>query len=130
MSATKNPVHPLEALLDQKIEEAGLDLTDVQVNDVIAALCDVLARQARLTVELLERARRVKRGKLSINELDKWVEEQDGTGGPTEHFKRLLWKADVDLEDEAVVAAMAIARDVLIYADTFIDSVFETLGQQ
>jgi hypothetical protein len=130
MSATKHPVHPLEALLDQKIEEAGLDLTDVQVHDVISALCDVLARQARIAVELLEGARRVKRGKSSINQLEAWVEEQDGTGGPAEHFKRLLWKADVDLEDEAAVAAIAVAKDVLIYADNFIDSVFETLGQQ
>jgi hypothetical protein len=130
MSASKRSVDPVEAMLDQKIEEAGLDLTDVQVNDVISALCDVLARQAKMMVELFERARRVKRGKSSISQLEAWVEEQDGTGGPTEHFKRLLWKADVDLEDEAVVAAMAVAKDVLIYADTFIDSVFEKLGQQ
>jgi hypothetical protein len=130
MSASQDSADPITALLEQKIEEAELDLTDVQVSDVIRALCDVLARQAKMTLELLERARRVKRGKLSINQLEAWVEEQERAGGPTEHFKRLLLKADVDLEDEAVVAAMAVARDVLIYADTFIGSVFEKLGQQ
>ena len=129
MSGSQDPMDPM-ALLEQKIEEAELDLTDVQVHDVIRALCDVQARQAKITLELLERARRVKRGKLSIKRLEEWVKEQDKAGGAAEHFKRLLLKADVDLEDEAVVAALAVARDVLIYADRFIDTVFETLGQQ
>jgi hypothetical protein len=130
MSATERPVQDIGSLLEQKIEEAELDLSDVQVHDVIMALCDVLARQAKMTVELLERARRVKRGKLSINQLEAWVEEQDSIGHSREHFTRLLLKADADLEDEAVIAAMAVVRDVWIYAGNVFDSVFETLEQQ
>jgi hypothetical protein len=130
MTASQDSTHPLEAMLDQKIEEAELDLADVQVKAVITALCDVLARDAELTVELFDRFGRVRLGKLSIDRLEEWVKEQDSAGGPTEHFKRLLFEAGVDLEDDAVIAAMTVAKDVLIYAGNFIDSVFETLGQQ
>jgi hypothetical protein len=129
MSRSQDPMDPT-ALLEKKIEEAELDLTDVQVNAVIMALWDVLTRHFGMLDELFKRLRRVQRGTLSINSLDKWVEEQDSPGGPTEHFKQLLLKADVELEDEAVVSALAVAKDVFIYADKCIDSVFEKLEQQ
>jgi hypothetical protein len=41
------------ALLEQKIEEAELDLTDVQVHAVIKALCKVLQRHANMMVEIV-----------------------------------------------------------------------------
>jgi hypothetical protein len=128
MSATESPVQDIESFLDQKIEEAELDLSDVQVKAVIMALCDALARDAKITVELFERVRRVKRGKLSISQIEAWVEEQERAGDAVQHFIRLLFKADVDLEDDAVIVAMTVAKDVLIYAGHVIDSVFEELG--
>jgi hypothetical protein len=130
MIATERPVRDIGSLLDQKIEEAELDLADVQVKAVITALCDALARDAKITVELFERARRVKRGKSSISQLEAWVEEQDNAGDAVQHFIRLLLKADVDLEDDAVIAAMTVAKDVLIHAGHVIDSIFERLAQR
>lgn len=130
MSATERPVQDIGSVLDQKIEEAGLNLSDVQVKAVITAVCDVLAQQAKVAVELLKRCRRVHLGKLSISRLDAWVEEQDKKSDPMEHFKRLLLKAEVDLEDEAVLEAIAVARDLLVHASQDINSVFEKLAPQ
>jgi hypothetical protein len=129
MSATESPVRDIESFLDQKIEEAGLDLSDVQVKAVITAVCDVIAWQAKTAMELLKRCRRVQLGKLSMSRLDAWVEEQDTNGDPMEHFKRLLLKAEVDLEDEAVIEALGVARDVLIHAYKYTDSVFEKFNK-
>jgi hypothetical protein len=124
MSGSQDPMDPM-ALLEQKIEEAGLDLTDVQVHDVIAALSKVLARHLEMTLQLLKRARRVKHGKMSMSKLEAWVKEQESKGGVIEHFKRLLLEAEVDFDDEAVIEAMAVAIDVLIQADNFIGSILE-----
>jgi hypothetical protein len=92
----------------------------------------VLARHAEMTLQLLERARRVERGKLSMRRLEAWVKEQDDTYDSKRHFKHLLLKAEVDFDDEAVRAAMAVAIDVWIYAANVFDSVFdiETLEEQ
>ena len=131
MSGSQDPMDPM-ALLEQKIEEAELDLTDVQVHDVITALCKALAQDAKMVVQLMLRARRVKRGTMSMSRLEAWVKEQESKGGVVEHFKRLLLEAEVDFDDEAVVEAMAVARDVLIQADHFIGSLleFKSLEQQ
>jgi hypothetical protein len=124
MSGLQDPMEPI-ALLEKKIDEAELDLTDVQVHDVIAALCTALAQHLKIVVQLMRSARRVKRGTMSMSRLEAWVEEQDRKGGVVEHFKRLLLEAEVDFEDAAVIEAMAVARDVLIEADNFIGSILE-----
>jgi hypothetical protein len=129
MSVTEGPVQDIESFLDQKIEEAGLDLSDVQVKAVITAVCEVIAWHANTTMELLKRCRRVQLDKLSMSRLLEWAEEQDRKGDPAEHVKRLLLKADVDLEDEAVIEALGVARDVLIHSYKYTDSVFEKFNK-
>jgi hypothetical protein len=132
MCASQDSTGSIATLLEQKIEEAELDLTDVQVSAVIMALCDVLSRHAEMAVQLLERARRVKRGKLSMKRFEAWVKEHDDTYDSKQHFRRLLLEAAVDLDDEAVRATMAVAIDVWTHAGNVFDSVFdiETLEQQ
>jgi hypothetical protein len=117
MNASKDPKHMdlVMTVLEQKIEEAELDLTDVQVNDVIMALCKVLVRHAEMGLQLLGRARDVKRGRMSMKRLETWVEEQDGRGDDMHYLERLLLKADLDFEDEAVIAALQVVKEVLTY---------------
>jgi hypothetical protein len=74
MSVTKRPMHPIESLLDQKIEEAGLDLTDVQVNEVIKMLIKVMRQNTENLKRLLDRARAVVRGRISPAQFKAWVE--------------------------------------------------------
>jgi hypothetical protein len=115
MSVTKRPMHPIESLLDQKIEEAGLDLTDVQVNEVIKMLIKVMRQNTENLKRLLDRARAVVRGRISPAQFKAWVEEQNEAGGDMQHLYMLLCNAEIDLDDEAVNAAVLVAEDVLAH---------------
>jgi hypothetical protein len=106
----------LFALLDKRVDEADLDLSDVQVKSVIGAMYGTLHWRNETMLGIIDRFTE-SRGKARAERSDRFQKELEAfTANINGDFENQLWDMGLDLADEAVSAAVRIAREVLNYA--------------
>jgi hypothetical protein len=106
----------LDKLIDQKIGEAEIDFTDVQVRSVMETLFELIDARVAAIGKVAEVGLRMMRGKASLQQVDAITTKLDDS------YARLigrlgarLWNMGIDFDDQKVIEALTLAKEVLTY---------------
>jgi hypothetical protein len=104
------------ALLDKRVDEAELDLSDVQVSSVIDAMYGVLKWRTGTIKRVLDQLCSAVRRRAPQTQTHAMIKQLDTlTENINGDFEKQLWDMGLDFEDEAVIAAIKVAKEILAY---------------
>jgi hypothetical protein len=106
----------LDDWLDQKIDEAEIDLADVQVQSVIQTMYKLVTARARALGAVAEAGVSMMCGEATMQEFDAITAKLDEGYAQQNHILLArLWSSGVDFDDEKVIEALTFAKEVLTY---------------
>jgi hypothetical protein len=106
----------LDKLLDKRIDEAELDFSDVQVRSVMRTMFELIDARNEARREFAKVVLRMMRGKTSMQQVDAIATKlDDSTGRLVGLLEARLWNMGIEFDDEKVIAAMTVAKEVLTY---------------
>jgi hypothetical protein len=106
----------LDAWIDKKIDEADIDLADPQVRSVIQTMYKLVIARAKALGAVDEAGIRMMCGKATLQEFDAITAKLDeGYAHQNRILLERLWNSGVDFDDEKVVEALRLMKEVLTY---------------